>query len=151
MRAPALLLLSLSLVVTSALAQRKDVSPLAKSPDTVAPCLATCESEFKGCEAVEQATPTLCPESRRLCYERCDPAVLATETYRGLKRTPEELRAKAPMPRSAEESCKQTCQDRRSICLSVNAATVCDPAIEACYGRCGVALEREPALKPKAP
>lgn len=148
---PLFLALALALTSSSALAQRKDVSPLVKSPDTVAPCLAVCEGDFKACESQPQATPTLCPESRRLCFERCDPAVLASETYRGLKRTPEELRAKAPTPRSAEESCKQACQDRRSICLAVNAATVCDPAIEACYGRCGMAPASTPALAPKRP
>ena len=136
MRASALLLLTLSLLATPSLAQRKDVSPLVKAPDTVAPCLAACEDDFKACEQLEQATSTLCPQSRRICFERCDPAVLSSDTLKGLKRTPEELRYKPFDPQSPIEQCRQACQDRRAICLGQNQSEACEPATTVCYDRC---------------
>jgi hypothetical protein len=119
-----------------ATAQRKNSTPLAKASPTVEPCLASCEQQFSDCEALPQATTTLCPQSRRICIERCDPAVLSSDTLKGLKRTPEELRYKPLDPQSPLEQCRQGCQDRRALCLGQNQRESCDGATEACYSRC---------------
>ncbi|MES2683283.1 MAG: hypothetical protein V4650_07145 [Pseudomonadota bacterium] len=136
MRAPALLLLILSLVTTPSLAQRKDVSPLVKAPPTVRPCLAACETEFTFCEGQPQATTMICPESRSVCIIRCDPAVLSGDTLLALKRSPEELRYKPVSPQTNIEQCRQGCQDRRAVCLKDNASATCEPAGDFCYSRC---------------
>ena len=138
-------LLAATLLVASAVATaapRTDSSPLARASPTVAPCLKVCEQEFARCESEPQATTTICPESRRACFERCDPAVLSNETLKGLKRTPEELRYKPLSPQSLLEQCRQGCQDRRALCLSQNQAQACDPATSACYDRCDETPDR---------
>lgn len=129
-------LLCFGLVSATVAAPRKDATPLAKAPSTVAPCLGACEEKFKACEAEPQATRMLCPETRRVCIERCDPAVLSTDTLRGLKRSPEELRYKPLDPQSPLERCRQGCQDRRALCLGQNQRESCDGATTACYARC---------------
>ena len=73
--------------------------------------------------------------------------MLSSDTLKGLKRTPDELRYKALDPQSPLEGCRQGCQDRRAVCLSQNQSAACDPATEACYARCG---EAHPAAKPAA-
>ena len=120
----------------SSAAPRKDATPLAKAPSTVAPCLGVCEEKFKACEAEPQATSMLCPQARRVCIERCDPAVLSTDTLKGLKRSPEELRYKPLDPQSPLERCRQACQDRRALCLGNNQRDSYDGATTACYARC---------------
>lgn len=135
------LLLTLLAALPAAAGPRTDSSPLAKAPPTVAPCLQACETEFSRCESEPQATTQLCPQSRRICFERCDPAVLSSDTLKGLKRTPDELRYKPIDPQSPLEQCRQVCQDRRAVCLGQNQVTVCDPATSACYDRC----EKKPA------
>ncbi len=97
MRLAFILSLAASLFALPALAERQDSTPLAKASPTVAPCLSVCENDFASCESQQQVTETLCPQSRRLCIQRCDPAGLSSSTLRGLKRTPEELRNK-PLP-----------------------------------------------------
>ena len=98
----------------SSAAPRKDATPLAKAPSTVAPCLGVCEEKFKACEAEPQSTDTL----------------------KGLKRSPEELRYKPLDPQSPLERCRQACQDRRALCLGNNQRDSCDGATTACYARC---------------
>lgn len=146
-RTLSVLLLALFASLPAAAGPRTDSSPLAKAPPTVAPCLAACESEFSRCESEPQATPQLCPQARRICFERCDPAVLSSDTLKGLKRTPEELRYKPLDPQSPLEQCRQVCQDRRAVCLGQNQAAACDPATSACYERC----ETKPAGGKKKP
>lgn len=126
--------LLLGLFATHATAQ--DSSPLARAPATVAPCLQACEKDFVFCESQPQVTAALCPQSRRICFERCDPAVLSSETLKGLKRTPEELRNQPLNPQTPHEQCRQSCQDRRATCLEKNRDAACEPATEACYARC---------------
>ncbi len=144
--------MTFALLATANAAPRTDSSPLAKAPRTVAPCLQDCEAEFARCESQPQVTSDLCPQSRRVCLERCDPAVLSSDTLKGLKRTPEELRYKPLNPQTPFEQCRQVCQDRRAICLGQNQAEACDPATSACYSRCDENRGAAPAKpKPKKP
>lgn len=140
-----------AVLVTAQAAPRTDSSPLAKAPPTVAPCLQACETEFARCESQPQATTDICPLSRRVCFERCDPAVLSSDTLKGLKRTPEELRYKPLNPQTPFEQCRQVCQDRRALCLTDNLIDVCDPTTSACYDRCDQAhgLAEKPKRKAK--
>lgn len=148
MRALAVLLLLGSFATSPVMAQRKNVSPLMQAPAAVAPCLSACEADFAFCESQPQVTETLCPESRRICIERCDPAVLSSDTLKGLKRTPEELRYKPINPQSPLEQCRQVCQDRRAICLGQNQTEACDPATSACYDRCDLIHSVAPVKPP---
>ncbi|MES2884365.1 MAG: hypothetical protein V4709_06150 [Pseudomonadota bacterium] len=157
MRSALLFTLLLSLWALPASAQRKDSSPLIKAPPTVVPCLQVCESDFAYCESQPQATSKICPESRRICIQRCDPAGLSSDTLKSLKRTPEELRYKPLDPQSPLEQCRQDCQDRRAVCLGQNQSVACAQAASACYDRCdtshAVPTSATPRqmLKPKTP
>lgn len=145
MRIIALLALSLALSAQPVAAQRKDSTPLVKSSPTVAPCLKACEAEFAVCESKPAATDKICPEARLACIVRCDPAVLASDTLKAMRRTPEELRYKPLTPQTPFEQCRQACQDRRAVCLERNQPEACDPATTACYSRCDESHGTAPA------
>ena len=55
----------------SSAAPRKDATPLAKAPSTVAPCLGVCEEKFKACEAEPQATSMLAACASSAAIRRC--------------------------------------------------------------------------------
>jgi len=78
--------------------------------------------------------------------------VLASDTLKALRRTPEELRYKPLAPQTPFEQCRQACQDRRAVCMERNQPAACDPATSACYSRCDERHGAAPdTLKPQPP
>jgi len=136
MRNTLVVALLLGLMALPVAAERKNASPLVKADPGVAPCLERCEGDFSYCEAQPQATSALCPQSRRLCIQRCDPAGLASATLRSLRQTPDELRRRPTNPPSPHQRCRQACQDRHVVCAGQNEIAACEGGTQACYARC---------------